>query len=202
VKTGWIKDRRGIKDVIQTRALATWQSWQDPLEEQLLHAAMGLAGESGEFLDKIKKLCFKPGYSCPHEDLVEELGDVLYYLAILSHALGETFGSLSAKNHDKLSGGKHGWEGEDRGPAETPESAEKKVRDAIEKFRDSPAQLRSVIQTAALRLGKRVAVSVVKDSDPSDDDSDPFLMFYDLEKERVLFKIHLPQEWRYVVRAM
>jgi hypothetical protein len=39
---------------------------------------MGLAGESGELLDLVKKINFKPNYPRDDNDLIEELGDVYH----------------------------------------------------------------------------------------------------------------------------
>lgn len=67
-------------------ARATWQKapkvW--PSELELMHAALGLAGETGDVVDIIKKDVFTPGRleakGLRMEDaLAEELGDVLYY---------------------------------------------------------------------------------------------------------------------------
>lgn len=98
-----------MPDEIQSRALATWHSDQLPSHLQRLHAAMGLAGESGELLELIKKEWFKPGYKFNYDNYVNELGDCLYYLAILAHGVGLTLDELSSLNAIKLSGG-HGWE--------------------------------------------------------------------------------------------
>jgi NTP pyrophosphatase (non-canonical NTP hydrolase) len=60
----------------------TWQA----SEEDEVHAALGLAGETGEVVDLIKKARFTPGRLGPDEfnfKLDEELGDVLYYWARL-----------------------------------------------------------------------------------------------------------------------
>lgn len=96
-------------DAIQKRALATWYSNGDDLRRDLLPAILGLAGETGEFVDLYKKDGFKPGFVATREDWLDELGDVLYYIAIIAWQFGVTLDELSQVNREKLSGGKHGW---------------------------------------------------------------------------------------------
>ena len=63
---------------------------------------LGLVGESGELADLHKKHVFKPGYRAGAEDYIDELGDVLFYLAIIAHQLGVTLDELSQRNYAKL----------------------------------------------------------------------------------------------------
>ncbi len=68
---------------------------------RLLHAAMGLTTESGEFLDALKKHLF---YGKPLDlvNLREEIGDIMWYLAIACDALGTDFETEQARNVAKL----------------------------------------------------------------------------------------------------
>ena len=52
----------------------------------LLHSAMGVCTESGELLDAVKKHVF---YGKPLDtvNLVEEVGDILWYLSLLENAI-------------------------------------------------------------------------------------------------------------------
>lgn len=54
----------------------------------LLPAAMGLVGETGEVVDYVKKVLFKPGFMGDRQHLREELGDVGYYLGAVSMVVG------------------------------------------------------------------------------------------------------------------
>ena len=56
-------------------------------DTHLLHMAVGISGESGELLDTIKKRVVyqKP---LPLEDIIEELGDLEFYLEGLRQGLG------------------------------------------------------------------------------------------------------------------
>jgi len=67
----------------------------------MLHAAMGLSTEAGEFLDVFKKALF---YGEP-VDLVnadEEVGDALWYIAIYLHARGRSFEDVMQRVINKL----------------------------------------------------------------------------------------------------
>jgi len=68
---------------------------------RLLHGAMGLCTEAGEFQDALKKALF---YKQPLDltNLGEELGDVLWYCGILCDALGLSMNSVLQKNIAKL----------------------------------------------------------------------------------------------------
>jgi NTP pyrophosphatase (non-canonical NTP hydrolase) len=97
-------------DAIQRQALRTWHNNEVPLREQRLHALLGLAGETGELVDVLKKHFYKPGYEAAPETVKDELSDVLYYVAVLSHLWGFTFDDMAAHLAVKLAGG-HGWDG-------------------------------------------------------------------------------------------
>lgn len=67
----------------------------------LLDAVMGLNGEAGEVIDHVKKVCFQ-GHELDGEHLIEELGDVAWYLAVCAEALGVTLEDVMKRNIDKL----------------------------------------------------------------------------------------------------
>lgn len=60
-----------------------WKKDDEP-QDRIIHAVLGLAGESGEVVDLVKKGFFTPSrlpdYFVYRQELVKELGDVLYYL--------------------------------------------------------------------------------------------------------------------------
>lgn len=68
---------------------------------RLLHAAMGAATEAGEFVDAIKKHIFY-GKKLDKTNLVEELGDLFWYIGIASDVLGISFEEIMTINHNKL----------------------------------------------------------------------------------------------------
>ena len=54
--------------------------------DKLTLAALGLAGESGEVADTIKKVLYQ-GHHLDILHIVEELGDVLWYLTLACNAV-------------------------------------------------------------------------------------------------------------------
>jgi NTP pyrophosphatase (non-canonical NTP hydrolase) len=71
-----------------------------------VYPALGLAGETGEVLEKVKKV-FRDGHGelSPEarQALIHELGDVLWYLSALSHELGVDLDTVAKQNLAKLS---------------------------------------------------------------------------------------------------
>lgn len=83
--------------------------------------ALGLCGESGEFADKLKKIIRdKEGHFAPENQaqLVQELGDALWYLSQLALWLNVNLSDLAQLNLDKLASrearGKIRGSGDDR----------------------------------------------------------------------------------------
>lgn len=67
---------------------------------------LGLVGEAGEVAEKYKKIIRdKKGKisSADRNELVEELGDVLWYIALLAKYLGAPLEEVASQNLDKLS---------------------------------------------------------------------------------------------------
>lgn len=84
----------------QEGALRTMKPIDDKSME-LLNGVMGLNGEAGECIDLMKKHFFQ-GHDLNKEKMVEELGDVAWYLAVSAHALGMTLEEILQMNLDKL----------------------------------------------------------------------------------------------------
>ena len=70
-------------------------------KDVLINGVMGLCGEAGEAIDIVKKW-FAHGHELDREKLIKELGDVAWYLAETSHALGVTLEEVLSRNIDKL----------------------------------------------------------------------------------------------------
>ena len=72
--------------------------------ERLTTAGVGLAAESGEFLEIVKKMVFqgKPWTSDNREHLIIELGDVMWYVAQACMALDISFDEVIEGNIKKL----------------------------------------------------------------------------------------------------
>lgn len=71
-------------------------------ERRLLIAALGLAGESGEFANKVKKL-IAHGHPITPDELADELGDVLWYIAEAATSCGLNLAEIAQNNINKLS---------------------------------------------------------------------------------------------------
>ena len=77
-----------------------------PQEYKVIYPSLGLAGESGEVADKVKKVLRDNQCVFTEEkkkDIAKELGDVLWYIANLSNDIGYTLEEIAQMNYDKLS---------------------------------------------------------------------------------------------------
>jgi len=73
----------------------------DRVDPDLLHAIMGCETEVGEMMDAIKRTIFY-GKELDIVNVKEELGDLLYYVALAMHACGTSFEEVMKANHAKL----------------------------------------------------------------------------------------------------
>lgn len=71
-----------------------------PRKHAIVYPALGLAGESGEVAEKIKKWLRDDTFDL--DAIKKELGDVLWYIASLSADLGLTLEDVAQTNLDKL----------------------------------------------------------------------------------------------------
>lgn len=83
----------------QNAALRT--AGTDDYDSLLVNGVMGLAGESGECVDIVKKHLFQ-GHPLDKKHLAEEIGDVAWYMAVCAHAIGYDLESVLQMNVDKL----------------------------------------------------------------------------------------------------
>jgi len=97
---------------IWVRSMWNFQDFTTPHDFQMdwsLHddylAATGLAGETGEVLEVLKKAERKRKLP-DKEALLLEMGDVLYYLTILAERHGLTLEQIKDANIEKLNGRK------------------------------------------------------------------------------------------------
>ncbi len=67
----------------------------------LINSVMGLCGESGEVIDLVKKHV-SHGHPLNREKLIDELGDVAWYLAECADAIGITLEEVLVHNIEKL----------------------------------------------------------------------------------------------------
>lgn len=84
------------------------------INQNLIYPALGLAGESGEYVDKIKKLWRNEDVTGLDElnrlssgtekrqELLKELGDILWYINASASSLGSSLEEVAAINAAKL----------------------------------------------------------------------------------------------------
>lgn len=65
------------------------------------NAALGLTGEAGEVADEVKK-CLYQGREWDSEKIIEELGDVMWYVALMAEYFGAPLDFVMEYNIDKL----------------------------------------------------------------------------------------------------
>lgn len=70
-----------------------------------MHLVLGLVGEAGEIAEKVKKLVRDKNSDLAQldrDDMAAELGDVLWYTAVLADFLGLPMNVVAQRNVDKL----------------------------------------------------------------------------------------------------
>ncbi|MDR9795243.1 nucleoside triphosphate pyrophosphohydrolase family protein [Aeribacillus composti] len=70
-------------------------------DEALTNFALGVAGEAGEVADLVKKHVFH-GHPLEREEMIKELGDVLWYVSQLAAWMGIELNEVARKNIEKL----------------------------------------------------------------------------------------------------
>ena len=76
-----------------------------PSNVRVLYPCLGLAGETGEVCEKIKKVYRDNGGVFTHdkvEEIKKEIGDVLWYIQALCNDLGISMQDVAQLNVDKL----------------------------------------------------------------------------------------------------
>ncbi len=75
---------------------------QNNIPAQLEHAIIGMVTESGELADVVKKGRFQ-GKPMDRINVIEEIGDIMWYIALACDTLNVTLEEIMQKNIDKLS---------------------------------------------------------------------------------------------------
>lgn len=84
----------------QALAMRTANTGLTPYDN-LIVGALGLAGESGEVADLVKKFIGQ-GHELDREQVMDEVSDVLWYVALTLKAIGKTVDECMQHNVDKL----------------------------------------------------------------------------------------------------
>ena len=76
-----------------------------PREQAIIYPTLGLTGEAGEVANKVKKI-IRDGTDKTSEDLVQaissEIGDCLWYIAVLADDVGVKLSDIANSNLEKL----------------------------------------------------------------------------------------------------
>lgn len=73
-----------------------------PEKAEMIHMAVGVSGEAGELLDAVKKHVIY-GKELDLENVIEEMGDIEFYLSVLRSLLAVSREEVIKHNMDKLS---------------------------------------------------------------------------------------------------
>lgn len=84
----------------QLLALRTEKKFPNRLD-RLVHAALGVTSDAGELATAVKAT-FAYNKDLDFENIVEEIGDVLWYLALAADAVGVTLSDCARLNITKL----------------------------------------------------------------------------------------------------
>jgi len=72
-----------------------------PEEARITYPLIGLVGEIGEFANKYKKE-IRDGTTFEREDAESELGDILWYVALVASDMGLHLDNVARRNQQKL----------------------------------------------------------------------------------------------------
>ncbi|QDP98285.1 hypothetical protein FOE78_22375 [Microlunatus elymi] len=90
-------------DDYQRAALRTARDRDAP--DEFMHLVLGLVGEAGEIAEKVKKLVRDKNSDLAQldrDDMAAELGDVLWYAAVLANYLDLSLDDIAERNIAKL----------------------------------------------------------------------------------------------------
>lgn len=93
-----------IENVVKTESPTTPElvaRLASPENVRLLHAAIGMCTEAGEFIDQLKKHIFY-GKPLDKVNLKEEIGDLMFYIGVAMDVLETDFDTEQRKNIAKL----------------------------------------------------------------------------------------------------
>lgn len=91
-------------DFIDYQAAALRTALPESQVDGLVHASLGLITETGEFVSEVKRMAKYGKQITPemHAHMCEEIGDVLWYVALAAEHLGVSMKSLAKQNIAKL----------------------------------------------------------------------------------------------------
>lgn len=84
----------------ETKAMRTAKD-MGSTKMNLIHAALGVASDGGELVDAIKKHTVY-GKLLDYDNVIEEMGDILWFLALTAKSIGTTLEVVMEANIEKL----------------------------------------------------------------------------------------------------
>jgi len=96
-------DNFGDKESVDPKEYSQWVEKKILTEDQerLIENILGLVGETGEVAEKVKKL-MRDGTRFANEEILHELGDVLFYTTALANLYGQGLQDVMKLNIKKL----------------------------------------------------------------------------------------------------
>ena len=98
----------GIRKLFLLNEKPTFEEFDEEMARvafaKLTYSTLGLTGESGEFAEEVKKAIREGGVISQErrDDMLAELGDVLWYAAAAATCLGATLEDIMEKNLGKV----------------------------------------------------------------------------------------------------
>lgn len=96
-----IRSDQMVYDLNEYQNLAMRTNNKNDYQEMLLIGALGLCGEAGEVADTIKKWKAQ-GHALDPDKVIEEIGDVLWYIALVATSLNYSLCEVATLNIEKL----------------------------------------------------------------------------------------------------
>ena len=90
-----------MMDLNEYQNLALRTASNSTQENLILNGVMGICGEGGECIDLVKKSMFQ-GHELNKDKLKDELGDVMWYLAVAAKGIGVDLAEVAEFNINKL----------------------------------------------------------------------------------------------------
>ena len=84
----------------QKEAIAGESPIQPDIPNSLLHGVIGVCTEAGELQDAVKKAFY--GQPIDYDNIIEELGDLEWYMAVIRGVVGVTQEEVQRRNNEKL----------------------------------------------------------------------------------------------------
>ena len=91
-----------VRDLDEYQSKCIWTA-RDKMSERDTHMSwsLAIAGEAGELANLTKKV-FVHGHDYDQDRVVDELGDILWYIAVYAEALGVPLSEVAARNLAKV----------------------------------------------------------------------------------------------------